>query len=255
MAHSRYKKPRISAALKGSEGLITTIGQELLQLDQQIQASLQTIAVIETLIASTEESGNQAQLQLLKAQLSQHKAAQEHLAESSKTLQAKLETAKTDFETFKQLNTALVQINGEIAGINEEISKIATYQPQRQSLEAALEQGVFKAVGSDSAQMLSLWQRLFVDIADVVYVGSRDNNLYAVDAFTGQKKWHFPTGGEVWSSPTVVNDVVYVGSGSGDKNLYAVDAGTGKKKWSFPTRGEVFSSPTVVTGKAKFNLE
>ena len=34
----------------------------------------------------------------------------------------------------------------------------------------------------------------------VVYVGSDDKNLYAVDANTGREIWAFKTGGRVWSS-------------------------------------------------------
>ena len=77
----------------------------------------------------------------------------------------------------------------------------------------------------------------------VVYVGSRDNNLYAIDAWTGQEKWRFITGTWVTSSPAVSNGSVYVGSE--DKNLYAIDAVTGKKQWQFATGGGVSSSPTV----------
>ncbi|MFI8930724.1 PQQ-binding-like beta-propeller repeat protein [Streptomyces sp. NPDC053474] len=54
----------------------------------------------------------------------------------------------------------------------------------------------------------------------VVYVGSDDDNLYAVDAATGKKRWTFPTGHSVGSSPAVADGVVYFGSN--DNNLYAV---------------------------------
>ena len=54
------------------------------------------------------------------------------------------------------------------------------------------------------------------------FVGSWDNNLYAVDAETGSEEWAFETGGSVYSSPTVVGGTVFVGSH--DNNLYAVDA-------------------------------
>ena len=46
----------------------------------------------------------------------------------------------------------------------------------------------------------------------VVYVGSDDNNVYALNATTGAKLWSYTTGGDVVSSPAVVNGVVYVGS-------------------------------------------
>jgi outer membrane protein assembly factor BamB len=54
----------------------------------------------------------------------------------------------------------------------------------------------------------------------VVYVGSNDSHLYAVDAKTGREKWKFKTGGKVLSSPAVANGVVYVGSEDG--YLYAI---------------------------------
>jgi outer membrane protein assembly factor BamB len=84
-------------------------------------------------------------------------------------------------------------------------------------------------------------------VADgVVYVGSDDKNLYAINAVTGKEKWRFTTGKVVFSSPTVVDGVVYVGSH--DKNLYAIDAATGKEKWRFATGNLVRSSPAVANG-------
>ena len=46
----------------------------------------------------------------------------------------------------------------------------------------------------------------------VIYFGSHDNNVYALNASTGALLWSFTTGGPVDSSPAVVNGVVYVGS-------------------------------------------
>jgi len=58
-------------------------------------------------------------------------------------------------------------------------------------------------------------------IADgVVYFGSNDGNLYAVDIKTGQEKWKFKTESWVYSSPAIADGVVYFGSADG--NLYAV---------------------------------
>ena len=80
----------------------------------------------------------------------------------------------------------------------------------------------------------------------VVYVGSQDGNLYAIDAVTGTEKWRFKTGDKVFSPPAVSNGVVYVGSW--DKNLYAIDAVTGTEKWRFKTGNYVSSSPAVSNG-------
>ena len=57
----------------------------------------------------------------------------------------------------------------------------------------------------------------------VVYVGSYDSYVYALDADSGQLRWRYETGYRVYSSPAVVDGVVYVGSG--DDYLYALDAG------------------------------
>ena len=59
----------------------------------------------------------------------------------------------------------------------------------------------------------------------VVYVGSDDNWVCALNAFTGYKLWGYQTGGLVESSPAIVNGTVYVGSS--DKNVYALNALTG----------------------------
>ena len=54
----------------------------------------------------------------------------------------------------------------------------------------------------------------------VVYIGSWDENLYAVNAKDGTERWRFTVGGSV-SSPAVVDGVVYLG---GVSTLYAIGA-------------------------------
>ena len=76
----------------------------------------------------------------------------------------------------------------------------------------------------------------------VVYIGSNDNNLYAIDTLTGREKWQFKTRMGVDSSPAVANGVVYIGSN--DKNLYAIDALTGGRV-AVCNGGSVTSSPAV----------
>ncbi len=70
----------------------------------------------------------------------------------------------------------------------------------------------------------------------IVYIGSEDKNLYAIDVSTGKELWKFTTGGAVHSSPSVFNNVVYFGSFDG--YYYAVDAKKGTEKWRFKTGGE-----------------
>ena len=84
----------------------------------------------------------------------------------------------------------------------------------------------------------------------VVYIGSKDNNTYAIDALTGKEKWRFKTDDIVRSSPAVSQGVVYVGSY--DYNLYAIDAVIGTEKWRFKTGNYVYSSPVVSNGVIYF---
>jgi outer membrane protein assembly factor BamB len=74
-------------------------------------------------------------------------------------------------------------------------------------------------------------------VADgVVYVGSADNFLYALDAATGLLKWKFDAHGNVGSSSAVSGGRVFVLSLDG--KLYALDAATGAQQWAFATQGE-----------------
>lgn len=70
----------------------------------------------------------------------------------------------------------------------------------------------------------------------LVFIGSEDGHLYAVDESTGVERWKFKTAGAVHSSPFVAGNSVYFGSMDG--HFYAVDRATGKEKWKLKTGGE-----------------
>ena len=80
----------------------------------------------------------------------------------------------------------------------------------------------------------------------VVYFGSDDDNVYALNATTGARLWSYRTDGNVDSSPAIANGVVYIGSN--DWNVYALNASTGAKLWNYTTGDWVFSSPAVANG-------
>jgi outer membrane protein assembly factor BamB len=74
-------------------------------------------------------------------------------------------------------------------------------------------------------------------IADgLVYAGSTDGYLYAVDLDSGKLKWKFETKARVVSSPAVAGGLVYFSSYDGW--FYAVGALDGKPKWKFNNGGE-----------------
>jgi outer membrane protein assembly factor BamB/tRNA A-37 threonylcarbamoyl transferase component Bud32 len=80
----------------------------------------------------------------------------------------------------------------------------------------------------------------------VVYVGSYDNNLWALDAKDGSLRWKFATEGGIGSSPTYAGGAVYIGSS--DQRLYSIDVRTGKRMWSFKTEGKIFTRPFAAVG-------
>jgi len=76
-------------------------------------------------------------------------------------------------------------------------------------------------------------------IADgVVFIGSEDEHLYAVDLATGAKKWEYKCG-PIKAAPAYRDGAVYVGDSNG--LFHCVDAKTGKKRWTFPTGAEITS--------------
>jgi len=102
-----------------------------------------------------------------------------------------------------------------------------------------------------------------IDEQATVDVGLNGDHLGEVTVVTRDDYWSFEAGGPVYSSPTVVDGTVYVGSH--DRNLYAIDAETGEEQWRFRTgknpnlHGKmgmkgvgIRSSPQVVDGTVYF---
>ena len=71
----------------------------------------------------------------------------------------------------------------------------------------------------------------------VVYIGSDDGFVYALDADKGARQWAFKTEGPIEAPPLVVADRVYVGSGDGF--FYAVNAVDGKPLWKYQTNDRI----------------
>lgn len=65
---------------------------------------------------------------------------------------------------------------------------------------------------------------------DMVFFGSNDNYLYAVNPNTESEFWKFETGFNVQSAAVSYNDMIFFESGN---NCYALDKYTGTEIWSF----------------------
>ena len=78
----------------------------------------------------------------------------------------------------------------------------------------------------------------------IVYVGSDDHKVYALNATNGKQLWNFTTNGPVSSTPAVGNGIVYIGSTS----LYAINSTTGKQIWNFTADFPVDTDLAIVNG-------
>ena len=91
---------------------------------------------------------------------------------------------------------------------------------------------------------------------DMVYFGSSDTFVYALDIKTGKKIWQYKTEASIHSSPAIYENSLIIGSW--DSNVYCLDAITGYEKWIFTTGKDIKdyiwigiqASPSVENGIA-----
>jgi eukaryotic-like serine/threonine-protein kinase len=86
-----------------------------------------------------------------------------------------------------------------------------------------------------------------VVVGGVVYVGSYDKHIYAIDAATGKEKWKHKTRGRVSGSAAVVGQTVYFASEDG--RLHALKTSDGTEVWAARTGQKPAGSPAVMGGK------
>lgn len=82
-----------------------------------------------------------------------------------------------------------------------------------------------------------------------------DAHLFAIDARTGQTKWHSKREKGFYAAPTVVGDTMYLGADGG--YFYALDLKTVKEKWRHtrPDNSTVESSAVVYEGLVYYSAE
>jgi len=108
------------------------------------------------------------------------------------------------------------------------------------------------AEGSLPNQMALLWSFKTGDAIKsspvigngLVYIGSSDGKVYALNLTNGTVQWKFNTDDSVEAPPLLWNGTVYVGVVKG--LLFALDARDGKVKWQYETAGKIMGSANCV---------
>jgi outer membrane protein assembly factor BamB len=102
----------------------------------------------------------------------------------------------------------------------------------------------FKAGVTESSPLL---------VDGVLYFGSWDKKIYALDAKTQRVLWSYPTGDKVKGGAAHANGTVYIGSYDG--KVYALDGKSGKLRWDSSAQGGIggagnfYATPAVAYGR------
>ncbi len=83
---------------------------------------------------------------------------------------------------------------------------------------------------------------------NILYVGDNDGYVYSLDLANRNVKWKTAVGDSCISSPAFYNDRIYVGSYSYKSRMYCLDAKTGEILWSQKTMNAIYSSPAIAKG-------
>ena len=75
----------------------------------------------------------------------------------------------------------------------------------------------------------------------IVYIGSDDGKVYAIDMRTGNDVWSYSTTDSVESTPCLIDDRLVVGSADGF--LYCLDRRTGELRWKYEADDRILGSP------------
>ncbi len=121
-------------------------------------------------------------------------------------------------------------------------------QPWRHQIPIQIERNEAKLVSKFQTDDAILASPVIAD--DMLWFGSLDGNLYALDAETMDLKWLFHTDGPIVTTPLLREDSILVTSGDGF--CYALNKKDGKEIWKTKAGEAIFSSPIYADGAIIF---
>lgn len=149
--------------------------------------------------------------------------------ELEKVVVRSLQYAPQDrFETALEMKDALLGVIKKTGMLPPEPATVPTTQAIKPMWEFACEDEIR---GSPTCS------------GNTIFVGSYDNNLYAIKSSSGEFLWKYPTDGGIVSKPVVYDGNIYFGSE--DRRLHVINARLGQINWTYYTNGPVRSSPYI----------
>lgn len=161
----------------------------------------------------------------------------------------------------KGLRVSVENTNGELAGINAYGDKTVERLSQIDSAPSIGTDGTIYvgsgnnvyALNPEDGSVVPGWPFATDDLVKAtpvvdsvngnIYVGSLDDNLYALSSL-GLELWHLPTGGDLIASAVLdENRILY--QGSMDGAIYAVQAQNGALQWKYPAGAGIAETPVL----------
>jgi outer membrane protein assembly factor BamB len=146
------------------------------------------------------------------------------------------------------------------SGASPTVADGVVYHPLMNARGEARESAPGFMVALDAETGKTLWRfragamessPLYLD--GILYFGTFDNRLYALNTRTRRVRWSYRTGDNVKGGPAYAKGTIYFGSYDG--NVYAVDARSGKLRWRSGAQGGLrgagnfYATPAVAYGR------
>lgn len=92
-----------------------------------------------------------------------------------------------------------------------------------------------------------------VSAKGVIYIGTLDKEMIALDTANGNVLWRTATDDGVWSGPALTADGLYFGDMSG--KFYALNPESGTITWTFQPGGAIIGTPAITANSLVFGTE
>ena len=92
-------------------------------------------------------------------------------------------------------------------------------------------------------------------VEDRVFVGSNDGNFHCLNATAGTHVWSYPLNASMGGSAAYSDGRIFIGTRGGDSRLYCLNGTTGERIWDFEAEGQILATPAITKEKVFIGLD